>query len=217
MLAQVQGIPSMTSVVYRYDLPYSAYISRVFNFANFANLEPFAKLIQRKFWNRSRNSTKFWHLNHFGLELHVVKMALSSTLRRWMETIRGPSCLIHAERSRKKYPRLRYPQLARRRAPEKCGCGIFEERIREIISMKFSKTAIRENLDPRNISAIRYTSRFSLILDSRGSGMWCNDIIHAMSHTTSPLLCSNCSPFRDPLNWDLAVQVVVIDSCSCVG
>ena len=30
-------------------IPYSAYISRVFNFANFANLEPFAKLIQLKF------------------------------------------------------------------------------------------------------------------------------------------------------------------------
>ena len=30
-------------------LPYGAYISRVFNFANFANLESFAKFIQRKF------------------------------------------------------------------------------------------------------------------------------------------------------------------------
>ena len=30
-----------------YDIPYSAYISRVFNFANFANLESFAKLFQR--------------------------------------------------------------------------------------------------------------------------------------------------------------------------
>ena len=28
------------------------------------------------------------------------------------------------------------------------GCGIFEQRIREILSTKFSKTAIRENLDP---------------------------------------------------------------------
>ncbi len=48
--------------------------------------------------------------------------------------------------------------VARRRASEKCRCGIFEERIREIISTKFSKTGIRENLDPRNISAIRYTT-----------------------------------------------------------
>ena len=31
-----------------------------------------------------------------------------------------------------------------------------EQRIRKIISMKFLKTGIRENLDPRNISAIRY-------------------------------------------------------------
>ena len=30
-------------------IPYSAYISRVFNFANFASLESFAKLIQRIF------------------------------------------------------------------------------------------------------------------------------------------------------------------------
>ena len=30
-------------------IPYSAYISRVFNFANFANLESFAKFIQRNF------------------------------------------------------------------------------------------------------------------------------------------------------------------------
>ena len=30
-------------------IPYSAYISRVFNFANIANLESFAKFIQRKF------------------------------------------------------------------------------------------------------------------------------------------------------------------------
>ena len=36
--------------VYIY-IPYSAYISRVFNFANFANLESFAKLFQRKFWH----------------------------------------------------------------------------------------------------------------------------------------------------------------------
>ena len=32
-----------------YNIPYSAYISRVFNFANFASLESFAKLIQRIF------------------------------------------------------------------------------------------------------------------------------------------------------------------------
>ena len=32
-----------------YVLPYSAYISRVFNFVNFANLESFAKFIQLKF------------------------------------------------------------------------------------------------------------------------------------------------------------------------
>ena len=37
-----------------------------------------------------------------------------STSRRWMETIQGPSCLIHKERSRKKYPRLRYPQQTRK-------------------------------------------------------------------------------------------------------
>ncbi len=49
----------------RSNAVYSAYISRVFIFAN---LEPFAKLIQRK----------FCHMNHFSLELHVhdVKMAL---------------------------------------------------------------------------------------------------------------------------------------------
>ena len=33
----------------QFVLPYSAYISRVFNFANFANFESFAKLFQRKF------------------------------------------------------------------------------------------------------------------------------------------------------------------------
>jgi len=32
------------------------------------------------------------------------------------------------------------------------GCGLFEQCIYKIISMKFFKTAIRENLDPRNIS-----------------------------------------------------------------
>ena len=31
------------------DIPYGAYISRVFNFINFANLESFAKLFQQKF------------------------------------------------------------------------------------------------------------------------------------------------------------------------
>ena len=40
------------------QIPYSAYISRIFNFANFANFEPFAKLFQRKFW-------------HYTLNLHV--------------------------------------------------------------------------------------------------------------------------------------------------
>ena len=39
----------------------------------------------------------------------------------------------------------------------KSGRDIFEQRIHEIISMKFSRTDIRENLDPRNTSAIRYT------------------------------------------------------------
>ena len=33
-------------------LPYSAYISRVFNFANFVNLELFAKLFQPKMYTR---------------------------------------------------------------------------------------------------------------------------------------------------------------------
>ena len=37
-------------------------------------------------------------------------MALFQSSRRWMETIQGQSYLIHKERSRKKYPRLRYPQ-----------------------------------------------------------------------------------------------------------
>ena len=37
-------------IVHQY-IPYSAYISRVFNFANFAGLESFAKLIQRIFWH----------------------------------------------------------------------------------------------------------------------------------------------------------------------
>ena len=37
-----------TALIYNY-IPYSAYISRVFNFANFASLESFAKLIQRIF------------------------------------------------------------------------------------------------------------------------------------------------------------------------
>ena len=32
-------------------LPYNAYISRVFIFANFANLEAFAKFFQRNFWD----------------------------------------------------------------------------------------------------------------------------------------------------------------------
>ena len=36
--------------------------------------------------------------------------------------------------------------------------------VREIILTKFQKTGIREKLDPRNISAIRYTVRFSLFL-----------------------------------------------------
>ena len=41
-----------------------------------------------------------------------------------------------------------------------------EQRIREIISTKFKKTAIRENLDPRNISAIRYYTECSKIIIS---------------------------------------------------
>ena len=36
------------------------------------------------------------------------------------------------------------------------GVACFGQWIREIISTKFSKTAIRENLDPRNFCAIRY-------------------------------------------------------------
>ena len=35
--------------VFSFPIPFSAYISRVFNFANIANLESFAKFIQRKF------------------------------------------------------------------------------------------------------------------------------------------------------------------------
>jgi len=31
-----------------------------------------------------------------------------------METVQGPSYLIHKERSLKKYPRLRYPQQTRK-------------------------------------------------------------------------------------------------------
>ncbi len=86
-------------------LPYGAYILRVFNFAN---LEPFAKLIQRKFWT-VRENFDTWITSV--LSYTTSRWLYSSTLRRWMETIRGPSCLIHAERSWKKYPRLRYPQL----------------------------------------------------------------------------------------------------------
>ena len=33
----------------RPDIPYSAKFSRVFNFANFANFQPFAKIFQPKF------------------------------------------------------------------------------------------------------------------------------------------------------------------------
>ena len=36
-----------------------------------------------------------------------------------------------------------------------------EQRIREIISTKFEKRAIRENFDPRNISAIRYKHEYT--------------------------------------------------------
>ena len=46
------------------------------------------------------------------------------------------------------------------------GHGIFEQRIREIISTKFSKTAICKNLDPRNISAIRYTLQLTIFYDA---------------------------------------------------
>ena len=74
-----------------FSIPYSAYISRVFNFANFVNLESFAKLFRR-------------NISHFEVEPHWRRI---------------------------------------------------EQRIREIISTNFLKTAIRENLDPRNISAIR--------------------------------------------------------------
>ena len=76
-------------------LPYSAYISRVFTFANFASLESFAKLFQQKF-------------GHFEVEPHWrrKRWLYFSISRRWMETIQGPTYLIHKERSRKKYPPL---------------------------------------------------------------------------------------------------------------
>ena len=49
-------------------IPYSAHNSRVFNFANFANLESFVKWFQRKFW-------------HFVVEPHW-QCALAKLLQR---------------------------------------------------------------------------------------------------------------------------------------
>ena len=72
--------------------PYGAYISRVFNFANFANLESFAKFIQRKF------------------------------------------------------------------EPLRCNTYGQHEFAKFIQRIPLIKAAIRENLDPRNISAIRYVN-----------------------------------------------------------
>ena len=40
---------SEMQTVLNWYIPYSAYITRIFNFANFANFESFAKLIQLKF------------------------------------------------------------------------------------------------------------------------------------------------------------------------
>ena len=85
------------AVIMSSELPYSAYIS------NFANLESFVKLFQRKFW-------------HFEVEprWRRKRWLYLSTSRRWMETIQGPTYLIHKERSWKKYPRLQYPQQTRK-------------------------------------------------------------------------------------------------------
>ena len=47
-------------------LPYSAYISRVFNFANFVNFESFAKLIQ----------LKFEPLGHAHAQVHMIRQWL---------------------------------------------------------------------------------------------------------------------------------------------
>ena len=44
------------------ELPFSAYISQVFNFVNFANLEPFAKLFQRKFWHLFTSNLSWLHI-----------------------------------------------------------------------------------------------------------------------------------------------------------
>ena len=51
-LFRVSFIRGSSVYAYMYNIhatPYNAYISRVFNFANFANLESFAKFIQLKF------------------------------------------------------------------------------------------------------------------------------------------------------------------------
>ena len=85
------------AVIMSSELPYSAYIS------NFANLESFAKLFQRKFWH-FEVEPRWWRKRWLYL----------STSRRWMETIQEPTYLIHKEHSQKKYPRLQYPQQTRK-------------------------------------------------------------------------------------------------------
>ena len=116
--------------------------------------------------NRSRNyfNENFWHVKHM-------------QKRRWTtsRSYLGVFCRIRKGRSTKRYLRSRHCfahncELERGRRSRQCvldrtclyatpilhyvtAWAWFRQRIREFIS---SKTAIRENLDPRKFSAVRY-------------------------------------------------------------
>ena len=138
-------------------IPYSTKFSRVFNFMNFTNFLPFTKLFQRK--------------------VFTCKLQFSRA-RVLMEYIPWLCCQICKERFPKRYLRNRHCfadrcELECRRQSGQCildttclyampilhyvaVCTWVRQRIHKFISMKFSKTFICENLDPRKLSALRY-------------------------------------------------------------
>ena len=139
-------------MVYRY-IPNSAKFSRVFNFANFAGFQLFARLFQWTFLTR-------------GLQF--------SRARASMDNILGLCCRIRKGHSPKRYHQSRHCFADSCELEHGRWCGqcvldrtcLYATPILHYVAAcawlrdetKCSKTAIRGNLDPRKVSAIRHWS-----------------------------------------------------------
>ena len=122
-------------------LPYTAKFSRVFNFANFVNFQPFAKLFQRKFFYTYTSV-----FTCIGVDGQHAAESTRNTL--WRDNLRSKHCIADSYKfkcgQRCVTVRIRTCLYASPILLTCVACTWFRQQIREIIIS--SKTTIRENL-----------------------------------------------------------------------